>query len=253
MPESVETEKIHFLDGLFGGPFFHGHAIRGDENACAIVTETAVHEEFFSRIVAEKKKKLGDLFVAWGRPAIDGDVDKAHAERFNVLAFPGDCLAVLLAQIDYGGDAQDFQLREAHFPGLRAAVEDLCDFSGVRNSINMQFLSVRGLRERWCGRSGVGLRRKQDGHEKKSEYDRQAFHNGLDASSVAREVLQAKALKHKRLTGKSTTTNRRSTKTSTTFCVFLLTENFLPLILRFQIRGTWKRQTDRVGDVRRSV
>ncbi|PYT55045.1 MAG: hypothetical protein DMG46_20740 [Acidobacteria bacterium] len=37
--------------------------------------------------------------------------------------------------------------------------------------------------------------------------------------------------------GNQTTTNRRSTKTSTTFCVFLLTENFLPLILRIQIRG----------------
>jgi len=48
--------------------------------------------------------------------------------------------------------------------------------------------------------------------------------------------------------GNQTTTNRRSTKTSTTFCVFLLTEYFLPLILRIQIRGTWKRQTDRIGD-----
>jgi len=27
-----------------------------------------------------------------------------------------------------------------------------------------------------------------------------------------------------------------------------LTEYFLPLILRIQIRGTWKRQTDRIGD-----
>ena len=53
--------------------------------------------------------------------------------------------------------------------------------------------------------------------------------------------------------GNQTTTNRRSTKTSTTFCVFPLTENFLPLILRVQIRGTWKRQTDRVGDGPRSV
>src|SRR5258708_19950799 len=53
--------------------------------------------------------------------------------------------------------------------------------------------------------------------------------------------------------GNHTTTNRRSTKTSTTFCVFPLTENFLPLILRFQIRGTWKRQTARVRDGSRSV
>jgi len=31
----------------------------------------------------------------------------------------------------------------------------------------------------------------------------------------------------------------------TTFCVFLLTEFLHPTILRFQIRGTWKRQADR--------
>lgn len=169
VPETVETEEIHFLDGLFGGPFFHGHAIRGDEHAGAIVTETAMHKDFFSRIVAEKKEKLGDLFVAWRRPAINGDVDKAHAERFNVLAFPSDCLAVLLAQIDDGGDAQDFQFREAHFPGLRATVEDLGNFSGIWNSVDVQFLSVGGLREGGPGCRGVGLRRKQDGREKKSE------------------------------------------------------------------------------------
>jgi hypothetical protein len=60
-------------------------------------------------------------------------------------------------------------------------------------------------------------------------------------------------LKRWQLRRKGTTTNRRSTKMSTTFCVFLLTENFLPLILRIQIRGTWKRQTDRIGDGVRSV
>jgi hypothetical protein len=60
-------------------------------------------------------------------------------------------------------------------------------------------------------------------------------------------------LKKKWLRGKGTTTNRRSTKSSPTFCVFLLTENILPLILRIQIRGTWKRQADRVEDGSRSV
>jgi hypothetical protein len=47
-----------------------------------------------------------------------------------------------------------------------------------------------------------------------------------------------KVLKGKRLSGNSTTTNRHSTKKTTTFCVFLLTEYLYPLILRFQIRGT---------------
>ena len=60
-------------------------------------------------------------------------------------------------------------------------------------------------------------------------------------------------LKGKRLGRKSTTTNRRSRKTSTTFCVFHLTGNIPKLILRIQIRGKWKRQTDRIGDEARSV
>ena len=50
----------------------------------------------------------------------------------------------------------------------------------------------------------------------------------------------------KRKRRKGTTTDRRDSKTSTTFCVFLLTGKIQKPILRFQIRGTWKRQTDRV-------
>src|SRR5690242_2563520 len=52
---------------------------------------------------------------------------------------------------------------------------------------------------------------------------------------------------------KGTTTNRHGTKSSTTFCVFLLTGNSQTLILRIQIRGTWKRQADRVEELKRSV
>ena len=46
MPEAVETEKIHFFHGLFGGPFFNGHAVGGDKYPGAIVAKTAVHENF---------------------------------------------------------------------------------------------------------------------------------------------------------------------------------------------------------------
>ena len=56
-----------------------------------------------------------------------------------------------------------------------------------------------------------------------------------------------KVLKQKRLSRNSTTTNRHSTKKTTTFCVFLLTGYLYPLILRFQIRGTWKRQRAESG------
>jgi hypothetical protein len=78
-----------------------------------------------------------------------------------------------------------------------------------------------------------------------------AMHVVLDAVSVARDDNLAKVLQQKRLLRKGTTTNRRGTKTSTTFCVFLLTGNKQTLILRFQIRGTWKRQADRVEDAQK--
>ena len=57
-----------------------------------------------------------------------------------------------------------------------------------------------------------------------------------------------KAITHNKLRRNETTTGRCGTKMSTTFCVFLLTGISHPLILHIQIRGTWKRHTDRVGD-----
>src|SRR5713101_8372771 len=190
MPEAVEAKEIHLVHGLFGGPFLDGHAIDGGENAGAIVAEAAVQENFLPRIVAEQREKLYDLFVGWRGPATDGNVLKAHAERFGALALPGDFFAILAAQIDDGGDAQYFQLREAHFPGLCAAIKGLADFSGVVNSRDMNFFSVSRLREsRSGGRRGVrrsrlsrkGKRKK----EKEGEHGARAFHFELDAKSVA--------------------------------------------------------------------
>ncbi len=152
---------------MFNRPFIRGYAISGDENAGAIFTEVAVHEDFLSRIVVEKREKLDDLFVGWGRPAIDGDVDKAQAKRFGVLALPFDFFAVLGAQIDDGGDAQYFQLREAHFSGLCAAIQSIGDFPGIRNSGDVQFLSECGLRDGRGGDWRRGLREKVKGESKK--------------------------------------------------------------------------------------
>jgi len=113
-----------------------------------------MHEDFLPRIVVEQREKLSDLFVGWGRPATNGDVDEAHAQRFGALALPSDFFAVLAAQIDDGGDAQHFQLREAHFFRLCAAIQDIRDFPGIRNSGEVQFLSVGGRKDGrgggWC-------------------------------------------------------------------------------------------------------
>ena len=142
VPQAVEPEEIHFFYGFFSRPFLRGDAISGDENAGAVLTEAAVHEDFLPRIIVEKREKLDDLFVGWGRPAIDGDVDKAHAQQFGALTLPFDFFAVLGAQIDDGGNAQHFQLREAYFVRLRAAIQDIRDFPGFRNAGDVEFLSV---------------------------------------------------------------------------------------------------------------
>ena len=70
-----------------------------------------MHENFLLWAAEEKREKLGYLFVRWRRPATDGDVHEAHAQRFGLLALPRDFFAVLAAEIDDGGDAQLFQFR----------------------------------------------------------------------------------------------------------------------------------------------
>ena len=186
MPEAVETEEIHFFDRLFSGPLFNGHAIDGGENAGAIIAEAAVDEDFLPWIVAEKREKLDDLFVGWRGPATDGNVHKAHTQRFGALALPGDFFAILAAQIDDGGDAQNFQLREAYFSGLCTAIQGLRDFPGIGNSRDVQFLAVGGLQGGRGGGRRWRLRKKgKRKKEKEGERGARAFHFELDAKIVA--------------------------------------------------------------------
>lgn len=190
MPETVEAEKIHFFGCSISGPLLKGHAIDGGENASAIVAEAAVQEDFLPGMVTEEREKLDDLFVGGRRPATDGNVDKAHAHGFGVLALPDDFFAVLAAEIDDSGDTQYFQLRQTHFPGLCATVQEIGDFSGVGNSGDAHFFSVTRLGEGRVGGRGRGwrgrLRKKRKREtEKEGERGERAFHMELDAKSVA--------------------------------------------------------------------
>ena len=133
---------------------------------------------------------MHQLFVAGRRPAADRDLDKTHAQGFGALALPVDFFAVFAAEVDDGVDAQDFQLREANFPGLGTAIEDLGNFSGVGDSGDVQFLAESGLSERWRRRLRNRLRRRlgKEGErksEKEGESGAKAFHVELDANSVA--------------------------------------------------------------------
>ena len=177
VPEAVEAEEIHFFQGLIGRPLLHGHAIDGGEHAGAIVTEAAVNEDLLPRMVAKKREKLDNLFIGWRRPAADGNVDKAHAQRFGVPALPKYLFAVFPAQIDNGGDAQYFELRETDFLGLCAPVKEIRNFTGVGNSGDVKFLPKGGPRE-WRSRDRPGGLRKELKREKKKESERgeSAFH-----------------------------------------------------------------------------
>ena len=67
-----ESEFLHLFQSFVGGPAFHGHAIRGDGHSGAIVTETAMHENFSARIVVDHPKKAGESGIA-GEGAMPGD------------------------------------------------------------------------------------------------------------------------------------------------------------------------------------
>src|SRR6267143_1977694 len=125
---------------------------------------------------------------------------------------------------------------------LRAAIEKIADLAGIWNSMELHFLPECQSFGRKSRRTCFRLRKKRQRKSAPEQQERKkASHDELDANSVARDDLLPKLLKQRRLRRKSATTNRRDAKTSTTFCVFLLTENFPALILQIQIRGTWKR------------
>ena len=140
MPEAVETEEVHFLDGLVGRPVIVSHAIGGDENAGAIVAEAAVDEDFFF-VILEEGKKLRDLFVGGRRPSAYRNIDEAHAGGFGLLAFPFDFVWVFAAKVDDGGDAEFLELFEAFGAKLGAAKKGIVDFSGVGDAGKLEFFA----------------------------------------------------------------------------------------------------------------
>jgi hypothetical protein len=227
MPESVEAEEVHFLQGLFGGPFLKSHAVSGDQHAGAVIAEVAMHKYFFLPIMREEGEKLRDLLVGRRRPAAYGDMHEAHPKRFGTPALPFDSIAIFAAQIHNCGYAQFLQFWKAFLMRLRATIERIVDLSGIRNSRNFQFLT-EGQSGSWKSRrTSIRLSKKRKRKTATEQKQRKkASHSKLDAKSLARDHFWPKALKQRRLSGKSTTTNRHDTKTPTTFCVFLLTENF---------------------------
>src|SRR5215468_11801675 len=164
MPESVETEKVHFFHRLLRGPSVESHAVGCDENAGAVIAKPAVNKYPFF-FVREEGEKLRDLFVGGRRPSANGNVDKAHAERFSLFAFPFDEFAIFPAKINDGGDAEFLELFDAFGVRLRAPKERLGDFSPIGKAGEFEFFAVGGAKHR-CG-SGGGRRLSESGRSRK--------------------------------------------------------------------------------------
>lgn len=99
-----------------------GDAIRGDEDAGAILSKTAMNENLFVGAAAKDGKKLRDLLVAGRGPAADRKMNEADSQGFGLLTFPSNFVRILAAKIDDGGDAKLFELLQTLPIGLRAAV-----------------------------------------------------------------------------------------------------------------------------------
>lgn len=133
MPKAVETEEIHFLDGLIGKPAIMRHSIGSNKNSSSIMAKAAVDKNLFV-LIFEKRKKLGDLVVGWRSPAADGNVDEANAERFGLFTLPGNFVGIFAAKVNDGSDAESFELLKAFGTRLRAAKERIVYFPGVGNA-----------------------------------------------------------------------------------------------------------------------
>jgi len=146
MPIAAEAKSVHFREGLLGGPVLKGDAISGDEDAGAVFAEFAMDEDFLRRGFAQEREKLRELCRSRIGKAADGDVHKTQAEGFGAktLVFAG--LRRFVAEVDDGGDAESFELRERGKRGLRAAKKLIGDFSGVVNALERDFLGERGQR-----------------------------------------------------------------------------------------------------------
>lgn len=184
MPEAVETEEIHLLQGLLSGPFFNGHPIGGDEDAGAVFAEPAMDEDFLCRLIAEEREELNHLLIGGSGPLIDGDMDETHAQGLDLLAFPEDFSGIFEAKIDDGVDAEFFELGQTLWSRLSAAVKMIVDSAATGDGGYAKFFSVGRMHFRGSGGRRISLRGEKARQEKesnKSEGKQIAFHKGLDA------------------------------------------------------------------------
>ena len=126
----VKTERIHFRYGLVRCPVLLRHAISRHHDTGSIATVITMNEKLLRGVLLKQFQEFSNLRVAWPRPTLHGDINEMHAERFGLLALAGYGTGIA-AQINNRIDAKFFQLRKTLRGRLRAAKENVANFSGV--------------------------------------------------------------------------------------------------------------------------
>jgi len=85
---------------------FERDAIRGDENAGAILAKFAMNKNLLERRLAQKSEIFSKLLGGRWREPADRNRNKMNAERFRFLAFAFAQMRRFAAQIDNGSDAE---------------------------------------------------------------------------------------------------------------------------------------------------
>lgn len=179
MPEAVVAKEIHLLQDLFHRPLFIRDTIGGDEDAGAVLAETAMEENFLCRILTEEREELNHLLIRGCGPLIDGDMDETHAQGRNLLPLPEDFCGIFEAKVDHGVDAEFLEFSQTLWPGLRAAVEMIIDSAAVGEREDVKFFSVGGTH--FGGRRRItlcGERTRQERGANETEKKERVFHSG---------------------------------------------------------------------------
>jgi hypothetical protein len=130
----IKTEFFHFLFCLIRGPALLSHTIRSDHHSGAVITDPAVHENFFPGIGAQQGKKLRESFIVGSR-AVPRHRDVFHAQAGDQLAFT----LPVASQVHDDIDSHFSERSEALSRGLATAIQGRCRMAKVWQIVTTGF------------------------------------------------------------------------------------------------------------------
>ncbi len=158
----VEAKRVHFAEGLFGGPVLESDAIGGDKDAGAVFAKFAVNEYCLRSLFAEEEEELRELRGRRSGETVDGNLHETQTHRFRETALVFAGARRFAAEVNDGRNAESLELRQRRNVGLRSAEELIGDFSRVVNALKRDSFGAGRRRRSICGRLREGTERSRD-------------------------------------------------------------------------------------------